>query len=185
MVNYTEYRNITGNTKTTIFPNVYDLDNSSFTFNNTQIKMNAELITNDMHLGTLTICPLATTGGATYISFNLFMSRKIESEEGVITTTDYAIAKSTVIPLYSTLVFEKEDLNIFDPTMFDLKVQFNGATDSADIFYTIKNMKQIKPLKQRNTSAQERNLIERRESLVDRYKTVESSKVEEVDGKGT
>lgn len=111
------------------------------------------------------------------------MTKTIESEEGVITTTDYAIAKSTVIPLYSTLVFEKEDLDIFDPRVFELKIQFNGADDAVDIFYTIKNMKQIKPLKQRNTSIQEDRLLERRESLERRYKTQESSIIEDVDGK--
>ena len=182
MVNYTEYRNITGSTKTTIFPNVYEFTDS-FTFNNNKIKVNGDLVTDDTHIGNLTICPTASTGGATYVSFSLFMTKTIESEEGVITTTDYAIDKSTVIPLYSTLVFEKEDLDIFDPRVFELKIQFNGADDAVDIFYTIKNMKQIKPLKQRNTSIQEDRLLERRESLERRYKTQESSIIEDVDGK--
>lgn len=44
-------------------------------------------------------------------------------------------------------------------------------------------MKQIKPLKQRNTSIQEDRLLERRESLERRYKTQESSIIEDVDGK--
>ena len=83
---YTEYLTITGNTQTTIFPNLYMDDH---TWNNSKIIINSDLISNDTYIESLIITPVTSGGSTGYVDVTLGVGKTEESDAGVETTSTH------------------------------------------------------------------------------------------------
>ena len=154
---YTEYLTITGNTQKTIFPNVYTEDNH--TWGNPKILINEALVTSSTYIESLIITPV-TAGTSNYVDVTLGVTKTTESEAGVETTNTYNIINDARIHTTTSLVFEKEDLSVFDPKVFSLFVQSSHTNDVITVLFKIKNVRTSKLLADRkNRSLLKENLI--------------------------
>tara|TARA_R100001594_G_scaffold140796_1_gene186216 strand:- start:828 stop:1397 length:570 start_codon:yes stop_codon:yes gene_type:complete len=162
---YTEYLTITGNTQTTIFPNLYMDDH---TWNNSKIIINSDLISNDTYIESLIITPVTSGGSTGYVDVTLGVGKTEESDAGVETTSTYNIVNDARILTTSSLVFEKEELSIFDPKVFSLFVQASHVSDVITVLFKIKNVKTDRPLSNKNRSNHTQDIINRkREKIID------------------
>ena len=84
------------------------------------------------------------------------------------TTSTYNIVNDARILTTSSLVFEKEELSIFDPKVFSLFVQASHVSDVITVLFKIKNVKTDRPLSNKNRSNHTQDIINRkREKIID------------------
>ena len=123
-----ESRNISGDTAVEIFPY---LKNSTTSFINKNINNNLEQFENP-YLKHLVIAN--THSASSTISLSVFDQTEIEESE---TENDYYILKNTVIPVGASITLNADELCLFDPLQYGLKLKLSGGSENVSVVYKI------------------------------------------------
>ena len=123
-----ESRNISGDTAVVIFPYLKNPLNS---FVNKDINTNLEQFENP-YLKHLVIANTHSTSST--VSLSVF--DKTESD-GTEVENDYYILKDTVIPVGSSITFNADELCLFDPLEYGLKLKLSGGSENVSAIYKI------------------------------------------------
>ena len=123
-----ESRNISGDTAVVIFPYLKNPLNS---FVNKDINTNLEQFENP-YLKHLVIANTHSTSST--VSLSVF--DKTENE-GTEVENDYYILKDTVIPVGSSITLNADELCLFDPLEYGLKLKLSGGSENVSAIYKI------------------------------------------------
>jgi len=123
-----ESRNISGDTAVVIFPYLKNTLNS---FVNKDINTNLEQFENP-YLKHLVIANTHSTSST--VSLSVF--DKTESD-GTEVENDYYILKNTVIPVGSSITLNADELCLFDPLEYGLKLKLSGGSENVSSIYKI------------------------------------------------
>jgi len=123
-----ESRNISGDTAVVIFPYLKNPINS---FVNKDINTNLEQFESP-YLKHLII---ANTHSAN-TTVNLSIFDKTESN-GTEVENDYYIIKNVVIPVGSSITLNADELCLFDPLKYGLKLKLSGGSENVSVIYKI------------------------------------------------
>ena len=123
-----ESRNISGDTAVVIFPYLKNPLNS---FVNKDINTNLEQFENP-YLKHLVIANTHSTSST--VSLSVF--DKTESD-GIEVENDYYILKDTVIPVGSSITLNADELCLFDPLEYGLKLKLSGGSENVSAIYKI------------------------------------------------
>ncbi len=123
-----ESRNISGDTAVVIFPYLKNTLNS---FVNKDINTNLEQFENP-YLKHLVIANTHSTSST--VSLSVF--DKTESD-GTEVENDYYILKNTVIPVGSSITLNADELCLFDPLEYGLKLKLSGGSENVSAIYKI------------------------------------------------
>ena len=123
-----ESRNISGNTAVVIFPYLKNPLNS---FVNKDINTNLEQFENP-YLKHLIIANTHSTSST--VSLSVF--DKTESD-GTEAENDYYILKDTVIPVGASITLNADELCLFDPLEYGLKLKLSGGSENVSAIYKI------------------------------------------------
>ena len=123
-----ESRNISGNNAVVIFPYLKNPLNS---FVNKDINTNLEQFENP-YLKHLIIANTHSTSST--VSLSVF--DKTESD-GTEIENDYYILKDTVIPVGASITLNADELCLFDPLEYGLKLELSGGSENVSAIYKI------------------------------------------------
>ena len=123
-----ESRNISGNNAVVIFPYLKNPLNS---FVNKDINTNLEQFENP-YLKHLIIANTHSTSST--VSLSVF--DKTESD-GTEVENDYYILKDTVIPVGASITLNADELCLFDPLEYGLKLKLSGGSENVSVIYKI------------------------------------------------
>ena len=123
-----ESRNISGNNAVVIFPYLKNPLNS---FVNKDINTNLEQFENP-YLKHLIIANTHSTSST--VSLSVF--DKTESD-GTEIENDYYILKDTVIPVGASITLNADELCLFDPLEYGLKLKLSGGSENVSVIYKI------------------------------------------------
>tara|TARA_R110000803_G_scaffold29654_2_gene67499 strand:+ start:113 stop:553 length:441 start_codon:yes stop_codon:yes gene_type:complete len=123
-----ESRNISGDTAVVIFPY---LNNPTTFFSNKNINNNLEQFVNP-YLKHLIIAN--THSASSTISLSVF--NKTE-DNGTETENDYYILKDVVVPVGASIALNADELCLFDPLQYGLKLKLSGGSENVSVVYKI------------------------------------------------
>ena len=123
-----ESRNISGDTAVVIFPYLKNPLNS---FVNKDINTNLEQF-KEPYLKHLVIANTHSTSST--VSLSVFDKTE---DNGTETENDYYILKDVVVPVGASIALNADELCLFDPLQYGLKLKLSGGSENVSVVYKI------------------------------------------------